>query len=377
MLKELFEEGGLRLTDKEAYAFEAIMSSDLKDIVGLIAQCGYDTKSFFMYGSFDGMDFRGSDVRDVSFRGASLAGAVLYIDQYDLVKLSDPRSLEGVNVVDRTEGDRPPSSSLDEEEERSGRRQTSLEAFLQQLGVQKARHEETSKIDFSSLSEIVRSMDGFETRMQAFGAYLHEIPVLPAKSFIDLVYKPDENVALERLGTSSRFTLATAIIQMFQTTRFEDRMSIFNSFHSHESTLNVQLENLAASSVRDVAELKELMSSIDGLGFSPTRNLFWGAARKIKFNEIPETLGLMRSVRVAPDIGLFKSFSQSSRSFGDRMSVLHLMLQEDIAPDASFFKNLAEVAKSPTERQRLLEAMRDTRVEPDAAFYQSFVQSAG
>src|SRR5262245_12889005 len=101
MLGAASPQGELLLTEQEALTFDAIAASDLSDIVGLIASTGYDPRTFFRHGVFDGMDFRGSDVRSVSFFGASLEGATLYRDQYDLIRETGPRSLANVAIVER------------------------------------------------------------------------------------------------------------------------------------------------------------------------------------------------------------------------------------------------------------------------------------
>ena len=104
MMDWIFSDDDIVLTANEAQAVEAILASDCEDVVGLIAATGYDPKTFFEQGNWEGMDFRGSNVAEASFEGAIMTGAIMYRNQFAAIRKTGPRTVDGVQVQETRKG---------------------------------------------------------------------------------------------------------------------------------------------------------------------------------------------------------------------------------------------------------------------------------
>ncbi len=82
------------LTRAETRRFEAIQADDMSDIVGLVRRLGFDPRTFFEWGDWRGVDFRGSQLTGVSFKNGNLDGVTVYEDQLALVASSGPLTME-------------------------------------------------------------------------------------------------------------------------------------------------------------------------------------------------------------------------------------------------------------------------------------------
>lgn len=83
----------LILRGLDAVAAEAALYGDVSDPVALMEKAGCDTKIFFEYGNWNGVDFTKSNLDGVSFRGAEMAGAIITDFQLQQIGNTHPKSL--------------------------------------------------------------------------------------------------------------------------------------------------------------------------------------------------------------------------------------------------------------------------------------------
>lgn len=86
--------------DEEAI-FDLLYEEDTQDIVRIVSGLGEDPSTFFENGRWENIDFRSSDLRNVSFRGAILLSPILFEDQLELMHRSGPALLEFPQISSR------------------------------------------------------------------------------------------------------------------------------------------------------------------------------------------------------------------------------------------------------------------------------------
>lgn len=76
-----------------ARKIRAINNSFDLDLVSMCRQIGEDPTTFFEFGDWDDIDFRESDLTNVSFRGARLRRILVYAEQLNVIRSTDPAVL--------------------------------------------------------------------------------------------------------------------------------------------------------------------------------------------------------------------------------------------------------------------------------------------
>lgn len=112
------------LNQAASEAIMKILDDDVSDPVATVQSAGLDASSFFEFGDWRGLDFRKSDLMNISFKGAHLSGAsmlfkfaseIISSGPLSLPKFVDSRASEGKNEGVK-ERDRLPQASTQNSE---------------------------------------------------------------------------------------------------------------------------------------------------------------------------------------------------------------------------------------------------------------------
>lgn len=93
----------LKLNTVESEAIVTILDGDGSDPVRLISEAGYDHLTFFEHGNWAGVDFRRSDISEVSFAGSDLKGAVFTLAQIEILQRGQQIDVSALDQNDLNE----------------------------------------------------------------------------------------------------------------------------------------------------------------------------------------------------------------------------------------------------------------------------------
>lgn len=88
----------IHLTNQESLAIATVLNGDASDPVALVKAAGLNVATFFEFGDWTNVDFRRSNLENVSFYGSTLNGASFLESQISQVASTNPIVREEVSV---------------------------------------------------------------------------------------------------------------------------------------------------------------------------------------------------------------------------------------------------------------------------------------
>jgi hypothetical protein len=361
----------LVLTAKEARAVAKIMASDLEDVVGLITSCGYRKEIFFRFGVFDGLDFRGSDVQGASFESASLRGAIFYRDQFELVRATGPRDVEGVVIHDRPAQSRLGPSATGTPPAGIGRPR-SLEAFLTVLAREVGQYGETGRLVWTELLGAVSLIADRSDRVTALQAVLDAVPFAPSRQFLEAVAgTADSTGPTTPNRAASARDLASVLLEVHQSASLGGRMRILEEAFADGAAIERRVQAQLGQMITDLGSLKTTLDTFRTKRWSPSRELGSGlmVLNRITIPEAREVVTTMAGAGVALDMAVFSNIANAVKTLDDGRDVLAMMAEVGVSPDSTVFSGIAAAAKTLGQCRHVLAMMSEAGVPPDAAVF--------
>ncbi len=372
MIDLIFSDDDIEMTEQEASALDIIMASDCKDIVGLIASAGYDTKTFFEAGDWEGVDFRGCRVDGVSFRGANMSRAKLYRDQLATVRKTKPKSLHKAQVYVGREAaetcefsiilDRP----LNPAEARAD--------FKYALESVVSHYLNVKKVDWNTLVPYVPALDVPLGRLWALQLVLDELPnSFPTAALLERFASGFSADAKTAVGET---VLANKLIAICRLDDVDDRLEVLKAQSQTGSDIDWRLQRKLPEIVRDLDELERVVIAFIENAWPIKRALFFTTVKglKLRSTDIARLLSLMEKAKVTPDTAVFSNLAERTKSMEDIDPFLALMEKAKVTPDTAVFSNLAQRTKSMEDIDPFLALMEKAKVTPDTAVFSNLAE---
>ena len=91
----------LRLDAASSKKIGTLLTTEAQNIVEMAKELREDLSTFFQWEDWSELDLRSCDLTGVSFHGANLDGVIVYADQLELIKATQPASIKGATLFDR------------------------------------------------------------------------------------------------------------------------------------------------------------------------------------------------------------------------------------------------------------------------------------
>ncbi len=385
MMDWLLSDDEIVMSEAEEKAVRAILASDCRDVVDLIGGAGYDVAVFFEYGDWENIDFRGSDVAGVSFKGAIMTGAIMYRDQYEAIQKSAPRILDKILVQEgRGESEENIFTVI------SGKPLDPAEAradFRAALGRMLSEFNRGGKYVWAEIIPFIHRLDTPQCRCWALDLVLDRVTGLPSGEFIEACRRGD-GVSFQP-GTVRNESLAVSLLNVISLNSTSDRLQYLGQIYGSGARIEQRLQSKVAElmvsfddlrqaidvaverrwliddhffgsprfvrSVEDVREMLKLMSST---GVAANIRVFHMLADNTSntMDVVDRTLALMSEFAIPPDVIMFSKFAQRARTEEDIRRILTLMSESNVRPDTNVFSKLADGAKGMPAVRALLES---------------------
>ncbi|MCA3315393.1 MAG: hypothetical protein ING06_20280 [Roseomonas sp.] len=369
----LFSNDDIVLTQKEDAAFREIRNSDCEDLVGLMKSVGYDPATFFEHGDWTKMDFRGSDVRGVSFAGAIMTGAILYRDQFEAVRKTRPRTLDKVRVQEsRAGGKRDLFTLVSDAPLDPGVVRAEFRSALIRL-VDESRR--VGRIDWATLASLVQRMDSVAARVWALGEALEATDLIPGDAFFAacaIGYRtPRGTDALRGELAHRTLSIATAASTAL-------RLKLMTTYYQKEDFIEFIIQTKLATFAKNSQEIGEIVEKFNSMKWLLHCNFFsMGAATFAKdLDGARAILALMDKAGVRPDASVFAKLAEGAKNLEGVRTILALMDEAGVRPDASVFTKLAEGAKNLEGVRTILALMDEAGVRPDTSVFSQLANGA-
>ena len=285
-IEELIRDG-LELSPNATRAVEAITASEIVDVVGFIEKCGYSVRTFFEFGVFDGIDFRPSNLRNVSFRGSSLCGCKFYFDQLIQVRSSKPRDTRNLVVSDR--GDES------ETEDAGARPRVVSNSFLEYQSVllrQRGLVEKGIPVDAKKLENAIRSIKDPSETFSAVCKYISVLNSVPSSTLLTIAASISKEVRVQ--STEAQSWMADLLIDLCSLGALEERFEALQGVFPHSSSIPSLIQAYIGSTLQSSEELVDAISLFDKISWQVLKELGEGPVSSAK--NLPEVIKIATSL---------------------------------------------------------------------------------
>ncbi|MBY5741053.1 pentapeptide repeat-containing protein [Rhizobium leguminosarum] len=369
----LADDNAIVLSAEETRAFQIFDTAEHSDYVSLVRQAGLDPAQFFEGGNWEGMDLRDSDVTGVSFRSADLTGACLYRDQYDIIRQTKPRTLDGARVQESREGGKGSTFTIEFDEARDqAKARTDFQAILKNQLSRKDKGE-IEKIDWPLVTRYLRRLDQPIGRIWALDEILDQLGAPPT-----LVY--DACKPKFKLGQVLRVLEWSVAIELLQIISLPDDNTRI-TFLEERATARTYLDPILTAKVieggADLDLFRRVIELCQMKGWPLPPFVQWTAASKLvkTMDEVRSFLNLLSKVGVRPQPALFAILADRARTFAGVREFLDLMAKEGIKPDMTVFSKLAEATKTMDRVHEFLDLMAKADVKPDMTVFSRLAEA--